>query len=1146
MAYLAWLLLAFGYLFILFWLAKWGDKNSYRARKYTSHALVYSLALAIYCTAWTFFGAVGSASRSGWMYLPILIGPMMLYLFGHSFISKLIYVSKKQNINTIADFIASRYGKRQVVGLMVTLIALLATIPYIALQLKAIGASFALLTGQQNYQGIVIGATIFIAFFAIFFGTKQTDVTEYRRGLMLAISFESVIKLLALITVAWVGYRLYQQPAQVILSREFYAQDALISSFTSLTFWAQTLTAAAAVVCLPRQFHVSVIDNLDLKHLTTARWVFPLYLLLIALVIPVIAAVGQAAFAQTGLSEDNYVLGIALDSDSIWLQVLVFIGGLSAATAMIIVATLTLSTMLTNDVILPKLLIATGGDSHVDNYGKRIRLIRRVIIGVILFMAYTYQQQMTSASPLSAIGLIAFSLVIQLLPAIIGGLYWKKGHAHGVYAGLLAGLIMWIFWLILPFSNDLLAMSQSDLLSQGAVASLLVNALMYVIFSKLASARLIDKIQAEAFVSPAMQPISSNELRVVDIQINDLVTMLSTFMGSRRAQQLLHDYEQHNQLELKLKEPPNNDFIEYTERSLAGVIGAASAKAIIDSIVSGKKLDFTEVVNFFDSTTQAIQFNMTALLTALESIDQGISVIDKDLNLVAWNRRYVELFHYPENFLQVGMPIEKIMRYNAERGELGPGNIDEMIQRRMSHLRDKTPHRFTRQRTDGSVVEMIGNPLPGGGFVTSFNDITSFIEIQTALADSNVNLESRVKKRTAEVHSINAELRLEIERRSAAEQKMLSAKQAAEEANNSKTRFLSMASHDIIQPLNAAKLYLTALEDIEIAGQAREIIQKLSYSVNNTEALISALLDISRLDQGQMQADIGHFNLQEVLAPLFEDMRTRAEHKGIVFKHNCQLAWVKADKTYTYRIMQNLISNAVKYTHQGTVYVTCRTRGEYVVLKVKDSGIGIESDKVNKVFDDFYRTGDSNEKGLGLGLGVVRRLVDNIQGRIEVSSQKGVGSTFTVYIPKGDVTHSPIQMPSKQRHNFTGLRALCVDDKQENLDALQMVLDKWHIHAESTNTYAGALELVQNHDYDLLLLDYHLDAERNGLGLAQEIFSKLGKTLPTAIITAVQDNEVKRRCEEMHIAYLNKPLKPAKLRLVIQNMQRKLNAANAD
>ncbi len=932
-----WVTLAVLYLFLLFSLASWGEKNSQKARAITSHPAIYSLALAIYCTAWTFFGMVGQASRDTWIYLPIMLGPILVYALGYKFIYKMTLVSKKQHITTISDFIASRYGKRQTVALVVTLIALLATIPYIALQLKAVGATFQLLTQQSNSDVIIFAATAFIAVFAIYFGTRQADVTEYRRGMMLAIAFESTIKLLALVLVAFVGYSAWKRTETGPFFDSF-VNEAALSQFGSFSFVAQTIMAAAAIICLPRQFHVAIIDNLSLGHIRTARWLFPLYLTIISAVIPIIAIVSKAIFSDTGIEPDFYVLSLAVFSQSTLLQVIVFVGGLSAATAMIIVATLTLSTMLTNDVILPRILAFSDQADSKQDLSSRIRFIRRIVIAFILLMAFFYHHQMTGSRSLHSIGLIAFSLVIQLLPAIVGGLYWKKAHAHGVYAGLMIGLVIWVLWLVLPIVSDQVSqVEQNELISQGAMISLAANTFVYAIFSWFAPQRLIDRIQAEAFVSPAISANNTVKAQATNVTVSDLITLLSTFMGTGRCEQLLDQYKQLNHCELKHEAKPDEAFLSFCERALGGVIGASSAKVLLDSALRGKKMDFTEIINFFDDTTQAMQFNMTALLTSLENMDQGISVVDKHLNLVAWNKRYADLYPYPDNLLAVGTPIEKLIRFNASQGEFGTDNVEAEVEKRLGHLRSGMPHRFTRQRKDGRVIEMVGNPLPGGGFVTSFNDITGHVEIQQALEESNIDLEARIKKRTEEVHSINAELRLEIERRSEAEKELIRARKAAEDANASKTRFLALASHDVLQPLNAAKLYASALEEQELSDAAHDIIQKLNHSVTSSENLIGTLLDIARLDQGEMKPELEAVDVTLLLAPLVDEMAMRAKEKGLQFSARIRPCWVTADKTYLYRITQNLLSNAVKYTEKGKVLFAVKPVGNVVHFKIIDT-----------------------------------------------------------------------------------------------------------------------------------------------------------------------------------------------------------------
>ena len=1140
-----WVTLAVLYLFLLFSLASWGEKNSPTARALTSHPAIYSLALAIYCTAWTFFGMVGQASRDTWIYLPIMLGPILVYVLGYKFIYKLTLVSKKQHITTISDFIASRYGKRQTVALVVTLIALLATIPYIALQLKAVGATFQLLTQQPNSNGIIIAATGFIAAFAIYFGTRQTDVTEYRRGLMLAIAFESTIKLLALVLVAIVGYSAWKRTQSGPFFESFTNEIAL-AQFGSFTFIAQTIMAAAAIVCLPRQFHVAIIDNLSLGHLRTARWLFPLYLTIISAVIPIIAIAGKAIFAGANIEPDSYVLSLAVFSESVLLQVIVFVGGLSAATAMIIVATLTLSTMLTNDVILPRILAFTGNTDDKQDVSSKIRLIRRIVIAFILLMAFLYHQQMTSSRSLHSIGLIAFSLVIQLMPAIVGGLYWKRAHAHGVYAGLMVGLVIWVLWLVLPIvSEQVSQMEQNELISQGAMISLAANTFVYILFSHFAPQRLIDRMQAEAFVSPAISTNNTVKAQATNVTVSDLITLLSTFMGSGRCEQLLEQYQQLNNCQLKHDDTPNESFLSFCERALGGVIGASSAKVLLDSALRGKKMDFTEVINFFDDTTQAMQFNMTALLTSLENMDQGISVVDKHLNLVAWNKRYANLYTYPDNLLAVGTPIEKLIRYNASQGEFSADNVDVEVEKRLAHLRSGMPHRFTRQRMDGRVIEMVGNPLPGGGFVTSFNDITGHMEIQQALEESNIDLEARIKKRTEEVHSINAELRLEIERRSDAEKELIRARKAAEDANASKTRFLALASHDVLQPLNAAKLYVSALEEQELTESALAIIQKLSHSVTSSETLIGTLLDIARLDQGEMKPDIESIDVRTLLSPLVDEMAMRAREKGLGFKAIIRPCWVKADKTYLYRITQNLLSNAVKYTENGRVLFIIKPVKDTVYFKVIDTGIGISTDKKDSIFGDFFRANESKEHGIGLGLGVVRRLSLQLNSDISVTSKIGKGSCFAFSLDKAEPKQVSNVTAKPRSTTFTGMDVLCVDDQRENLDAMQTLLQKWGINVVLANNWDDALKVCETIQPQILLMDYQLshDSEKNGLALIEEIRHRLNIVVPAALITATPDESLVTQCKAQGVNFLAKPLKPAKLRALLQSMTRYIREA---
>ncbi|BBN82748.1 sensor histidine kinase [Pseudoalteromonas sp. A25] len=1137
------ILVALSYIGVLFWLANWGDKTTPLAMRITHHPFVYAFSLGIYCTSWTYYGAVGTAAESSWHYLPILLGPALLFLFGHGFLRKLLLVSKKQNITTIADFISARYGKRQTTAVMVTMIALLATIPYIALQLKALSSSFLLLQQDDALSGNVLAltGTLIMALFAIFFGTRKVDVTEYRSGLMLAVAFESIIKLLALAAVAFLAIiTLIQLPqAHTISFQHWLNFDAL-----NFNFIGQTLMAAAAIICLPRQFHVTVVDNQNHRHLHTARWAFPLYLLLTAaMIIPITTA---AIHPQIGsnISADSFVLALPLMLDHPIVTTFVFIGGLSAATAMIVVATLTLSTMLSNDVVLPLLLKRKLKRSALTrNYKTPILLIRRLTIAAILLLAYLYQQWFGHGEALASMGLVAFSLVTQLLPAIVGGLYWRKGHAYGVYAGLLAGFTCWALFLMLPvvstgapFDYEL----RQSIITRGTLIALLANITCYISFSLAAHERLIDKIQAAAFVFPKEQARFSKRLdKNVKASVYDFKVLLQTFLGIQRSNQLLSHYALSHSIDDN-NAHPDADFIAYCERALTGVLGASSAQALIHTVASGKQMAFEEVVNFFDETTQALQFNQNLLYTSLENLSHGISVVDKDLNLVAWNKRYSEMFAYPEGFLEVGLPIEKVIRFNAQRGECGPGDIERLVDKRVQHLRNGTPHHFIRHRRDGQVYEMRGNPLPEGGFVTSFSDITMHIATQNALEEINMDLENRIEARTQEIRTINTDLQAQIASRIDTEKALMAAKKEAEQANDSKTRFLALASHDILQPLNAARLYLAAIDESQLNQQDQGNFDKLSDSLDSTVHLMSALLDIAKLEQGAMKPAPRHFCIDDILNPLANEYAIVSSEKGLQLKVRSNHAYVHSDITYLRRIIQNLVSNAVKYTENGKVLVTCRNRTHSLRLEVWDTGPGISEHQLNKIFHDFYRIQSNDNKGVGLGLGVVKRLCDLLCLELDVTSIVGKGSRFSITIPVGDrqladskANADPLQSQSNKKAQ---LKVIVVDDDPKNLKAMDSLLSKWHINAALFSQAQEAIEYANNqHAPDMILMDYQLGQDGDGISLIANLRKIWQAPVPAILITAVRDEALKQQAKQAQIHYLSKPVKPAKLKALLNH-----------
>ncbi|TYL47446.1 PAS-domain containing protein [Marinomonas sp. IMCC 4694] len=1140
-----WILLAVLYVLGLFWIAIWGDKESAAAKKLTRHPFVYSLSLAIYCTAWTFYGSIGEASRSGWSYLPILLGPILLYLLGFPLLRKLITVSRKQNITSIADFISSRYGKRPMTAPLVILISMLAVIPYIALQLKAIGSNFALFVNQDESSAsfVVFVSTILIGMFAMLFGTRKVEVTEYRSGMMLAIGTESLFKLVAIIAVGIVAVSMTQdigiEEAQRNVNFSVWKPEQLLS----FSFLMQTFMSAAAVICLPRQFHVTVVDHQNNKQSNMARWLFPLYLLIFAVLIPPIAIAGQSLFSAD-INPDTYVIQFALASDNLPLQILIFLGGMSATTAMIIIATFALSIMISNDVILPLMLArASAQQQALPLYRRRILMIRRLAMMGILALSFLYYQKMANNESLAGTGVLAFSLVLQLMPAVLGGLYWKRAHAYGVYMGLTLGFLSWVLLMMLPLTGSMdwglsSEESRSELISYGAFISLLANIFGYIVGSILSTERLIDRIQATAFVSPTTELEKGFFKPKSKATNSDFFVLLETFLGKQKSQQVLSSFEQDYNQTIPHNTSPNRLFVDYCERILGGVLGGSSARTIINSILVDKQIKVEEMVTYLDETTQAIQFSQNLLFVSMDNLDQGISVVDKDLRIVAWNKTYLSLYPYPESMLTVGLPVEKLIRFNAEHGECGVGDIEELVNKRLEHLRKGTTHRFLRRRASGRVIEMVGNPLPDGGFVTSFTDVTEHIESQQALKEANIDLEKRVEARTVEVQGVNYELMQEIERRNQAEIDLISAKAEAEQANASKTEFLALASHDILQPLNAAKLYMGILQSTSLPDNTSQVIDRLSDSLESTEALISTLLEIARLDQGAIQPKLVDCDLQEILAPIVQEFGVIADSKHIRLSTHLRPFRVHTDPIYLRRIIQNFVSNAVKYTQKGRVLLSVRPRNGVVYLQVWDTGVGIPVAEQKKIFDDFYRWENTKEPGMGLGLGLVRRMQKQLGVTTQIHSTPGRGSCFSIAIPLAQGTHiATVSQPhviNTTHEKLATCYVWCIDDEQNNLTAMNTLLTHWQCDCRTFNRFSDAIDAVG--EAELLLVDYHLDDNKDGLSLIKTLRKRAGKTIPAVLITALRDPKLVEQCKQLNITYMAKPAKPAKLRALVQHI----------
>ena len=1138
------------YMAVLFGIAFYGDRRA-KPLSPRLRAWVYSLSLAVYCTSWTFFGAVGQAAEQLWSFLPIYLGPVLLMLFAPWVLQKMVLISKQENITSIADFIAARYGKSQSLAVVVALICLVSVLPYIALQLKAIVLGVNLLTGSGAHsvgsqgQDTALIVTLVLALFTVLFGTRSLDATEHHRGMVLAIAFESIVKLLAFLAVGvFITYGLFdgfgdlfEQARQTPILEGYWATPMDWSSML-----VQTGVAMMAIVCLPRQFHVAVVENTESGDLRSARWIFPLYLLLAVLFVVPIALAGQMLLPP-GMAPDSYVISLPLAEAHPTLALLAFIGGASAATGMVIVEAVTLSTMVSNDMLLPWLLRRKTTERPFEAFRHWMLSARRISILLILLLAYVCYRMLGSTTSLATIGQVAFAAITQLAPAMFGALLWKQANRRGVFAGLAAGSLIWSYTMVLPLIAGGLGWSLDRFpglefllyqpigidvqpLTRGVVLSLAGNFLLFAWVSYLTRTRVSEHWQAGRFIGQDVETRGSQR-SLLAVQIEDLLLLAARFVGHERAQQSFERFAyRQRQLPFNPQQRADAEWIAHTERLLAGVLGASSTRAVVKAAIEGREMQVEDVVRIVDEATEVLEFNRALLQGAIENITQGISVVDKSLRLVAWNQRYLELFDYPEGLVYVGRPIVDIIRYNAVRGLCGVGDPEAHAQRRLEWMRQGNAHTSERLFPNGRVIELIGNPMPGGGFVMSFTDITEFREAERALKEANESLEQRVAERTQELSMLNEALS--------------DAKAVAETANQSKSRFLAAVSHDLMQPLNAARLFSAALghQAESLPGEARELVRHLDSSLRSAEDLISDLLDISRLENGRINPERASFALAELYDALGAEFRAQAQEQGIDFRLRGSHERIESDPKLLRRVLQNFLTNAFRYAN-GAVLLGVRREAGGLRLEVWDRGPGIPSDKLGVIFEEFKRL-DSHqtraEKGLGLGLAIADGLCRVLEHKLQVRSWPGKGSVFSVTVPlalQAEASMPALQI-APQGQTLAGIHVLCVDNEDSILVGMHSLLSRWGCQVWTARNRLECEHLLsEDVRPQLALVDFHLDDGETGTELMAWLRTRLGAPLPGVVISADGRPELIAQVHAAGLDYLPKPVKPAALRALL-------------
>lgn len=1125
--------LSFAYIGLLFFIAYIGDKYRHKLLR-KSQAIIYALTLGVYCTSWSFLGTTGQASSNFISHLPIYLGPILLFIFAWPFIQRIISVSLKLNLTSIADLLAARFGKSHNLAILVTIVALVGTMPYIALQLKAIVYTFQQLQAEQSlanwHFGLIV--SLVLAGFTIVFGVRNIDVTERHPGVMLAIAFESLVKLFAFAAVGiFVTYVLFDSPMEIWRrSSTVLNLEQQLNFPNIMSMFAMLVITMAAFLSLPRQFQVMVVELKDEKDTWLSRRIFPLYLLIFAIFAVPLGLAGQLLLGDS-VPSDAYVLFLPWYQQQPWLTLLTFLGAISAASSMVIISSIALSTMLSNEIVFPWLYRANKHhETDYDNFCLRLLTIRKILILFVILLGYGVFL-MTSPDTLSSLGEIAFGAFAQLTPALVAAFYWRRATLTAVYGGIVIGFGAWLTLNFLPQFGLYPNPFEGGFLPANSMASLLslsANIIAMWLLSHVSRQSVQERMQVSLFMeykAPKVLQLQRNK----QINYQELELLLSRFVGEEKSNASFIQFQCSTDKTQMSNVAYNQKLLQHTENTLASVMGASSARLVLSSALDGRDIALDEVaVLVEEASSQRQQYSQDLLQSAIENASEGISIVDSELNLVAWNKKYVDLFNYPSELVFQGSPVSDLIRFNILRGLCGVGKVDEQVSKRLMHLRNGSPHSSEREDSDGRVIRIEGNPLPGGGFVMLFSDITVYRQAERGLIEANVDLETRVLERTQKLEQTNDALAL--------------AREKAEQSHIKKSLYLKACSHDLMQPLEAARLFTSALasQGNLTATQQRQV-DNIDHSLKVANDLVADLAEISRIESGNIKLNISSFSLKSLFDDLAKEFSASAMEHEVEFRVRCNTMWLRSDRSLLRRILQNLIGNAFRYASPGKILLGARAKGDIVDIQVLDNGPGIPEEKQTMVFEQFTQLDNqqsSSAGGLGLGLNITQSLAKLLGHPLALSSQVNMGCKFTVGVERTRAQQESVATKPVVNLGLSNVTVMCIDNDPDVLGGMVELLSVWGCNVLAADSYHQALSIFDEHknDIEILLVDYQLDGDFNGIALITEL-RKLGRHyVPAVLITATTDSNLEEKALIADISFMRKLIKPAALRAMMSSM----------
>jgi len=966
------------YLCFLFVVAAVAERFGRRRLVSRLRTLTYVMAVSVYCTAWTFYGSVGLAANRGLEFLTIYLGPALIALTWPTMLRKLVRVAKEQRITTISDFIGSRYGKSAALGTLVAVLVVVGMIPYIALQLKAVSVSFRMMIpGDSLLSGfdptLLVAGTL--ALFGILFGARNLDFTRQQTGLMTAVAVESIVKLVAFLLVGgWVTWGLFGGFGDIFTAIAASPWSRLLTLDTppaaSYARWAaMLLISMMAVILLPRQFHVLVVQNPRERDVHTAAWAFPLYLLAINVFVLPIAFGGLLTFGDVA-SADSFILALPLRADAGLVAVTVFLGGFSAATAMIVVDSLALSKMISNDIVLPFLLRRRRLE---EVYSASLASTR---LGILVVVTLGFLWARIEAGPflLVEMGLLSFIAVTQCAPAVLFGLYWRRGNRKGALAGISAGFALWFYTLIVPAvvkdgavpislleagplgigwlrPTALFSLEGLDSISHGVFWSLFVNVAAYLLVSIFTAQDADERSQAAAFVglvekaepSPTPAILSVPEIeRLLHLYVpaEDADAILGELLGGKTPRELsLPDL-----LDLRIR----------LERMLAASLGAAAARYIIEDRFTISKGEAQELVESFQTMQRSLGKSERLLASVVESVEDCIFTTDVEGRLITLN---------PAG--------RRLLGRDAAAGPLTRLDVLDEADRR---------------RVGPAIKRAVANGRPWRGAVQGLTRARRRFPAHLAV--------SCVFDEKGQVLGTVGVLR-DLTEQVATQQRLIQREKLA-----SLGEMAAGVAHEIRNPLGGIKMATNLLSSSAMNDRriSQEMAQSITSGIAEIEAIIADLLDYAR----ETRLDCQEYALGRILAPVVEACAADGRARGVrVVAHGLEDAVVASvDGQRLRQVFTNIMQNALEATERqrsGRVEVRLHQRETAGVVEIADNGVGIQPEHREKIFLPFYTT---KPTGTGLGMAIVKKIMDLHGGEIEIDSAPGRGTTIRLIIPR--------------------------------------------------------------------------------------------------------------------------------------------------